>query len=83
MALQGSCTGIQLCFTSSFFYSPAHCLTLSNTSSGTSGRQGVWLPEEPHESFEVLGGGGQVELLGDIPEPAQAHPAQSQTQLEF
>ncbi len=58
-------------------------LTPPNASGGTSSRQGLWLREELHESFEVPGGGCQVELLGDIPELAQAHPSQSPTQLEF
>ena len=56
-------------------------LTLSNTSSGTSRRQGLWLRAELHESFEVLGSGCQVELLGDIPEAPWAHPAQFHPQL--
>jgi hypothetical protein len=53
MALQEPGTGIQL-FLCSFLPPFSICprlaeldLTLSNTSSGTSSRQGLWLPEEP------------------------------------
>ena len=41
------------------------------------------LAEEPHESLDVLGYGGQEELLADEPQSPQAQATQSNLILEF
>jgi hypothetical protein len=39
--------------------------------------------EEAHEPFQVLGGGRQQELLGDIPRAPQSHAAQAHLLFQF
>ena len=41
------------------------------------------LSEEAHEPFQVLGGGRQQELLGDIPRAPQSHAAQVHLLFQF